>query len=210
MIEYYAVLCSTMQISITLKRRIGLLKRIRQRVPLKKLTLIAEAIFNSVLRYGISLYLNPVFEKEDLKRKSLSENATKLQTLQNDMLRGIHGVSRMSRMNMQKTRENLKMMSVNQLCIYHTILEAYNVIKTSSSEKIKKKWSNISECNCLLRSVAKGDQKIPKKPKEKCLGFTYYGSKLFNMLPCNIRDTKNPNTFKSMIKDWIWKNIPSY
>ena len=44
----------------------------------------------------------------------------------------------------------------------------------------------------------------------KCLGFTYNGAKLFNMLSIQMRETKNPNTFKTMTNDWIWKNIPSY
>ena len=52
--------------------------------------MIAEAIFNSKIRYGISVYLNPVFDNEDLKAKKLSKNATTLQTLQNTMLRLIH------------------------------------------------------------------------------------------------------------------------
>ena len=51
---------------------------------------------------------------------------------------------------------------------------------------------------------------FPEKPKLKCLGFTYSGAKLFNMLPLQMRETKNPNTFKNMSKDWIWKNISSY
>ena len=42
-----------------------------------------------------------------------------------------------------------------------------------------------------------------EKPKLKCLGFTYNGAKLFNLLPLQ-------NTFKIMKKDWIWNNIPSY
>ena len=48
-----------------------------------------------------------------------------------------------------------------------------------------------------------------EKPKLKCLGFTYNGAKLYNMLPLQMRE-KNPNTFKIMTKDWIWNNIPSY
>lgn len=43
------------RISIELKRRIGLLKRIRNRVPKNKLVMIAEAIFNSKIRYGIAV-----------------------------------------------------------------------------------------------------------------------------------------------------------
>ena len=55
------------------------------------------------------------------------------------------------------------------------------------------------------------DLKVPaEKPKLKCLGLTYSGAKLFNMLTLQMRETKNPNAFKTMSKDWIWKNIPSY
>ena len=36
--------------------------------------MIAEAIFNSKLRYGVSVYLNPVYDSEDLKMRKLSRN----------------------------------------------------------------------------------------------------------------------------------------
>ena len=49
-----------------------------------------------------------------------------------------------------------------------------------------------------------------EKPKLKFLGFTYNGAKLFNMLPIKIKQMEDPNTFKTMTKDWIWDNIPSY
>ena len=104
--------------------------------------MIAEAIFNSKIRYGIALYLNPVFEEEDLKMKRLSKNATSLQTLQNTMLRLILGCNIKQHINMENIRKKVKMMSINQMCVYHTILEAYNVIRNSSSECIKRKWDS--------------------------------------------------------------------
>ena len=58
--------------------------------------------------------------------------------------------------------------------------------------------------------ITKGDLKVPERPKLKCLGFTYNGAKLFIMLPIQMRKLENPNTFKSMTKDWIWENIPLY
>ena len=61
------------KISIDLKKRIGFLKRIKSRVPINKLTIIAEAIFSSKIKYVITVYLNPVFEEEDLKIKRLSK-----------------------------------------------------------------------------------------------------------------------------------------
>ena len=84
------------KISIELKKRIGLLRRIKNRVPQNKLVIIANAIFNSIIRYGIAVYLKPVFDEEDIKVKKLSKNATNLQTLQNPMLRVIFGIKKLN------------------------------------------------------------------------------------------------------------------
>ena len=68
----------------------------------------------------------------------------------------------------------------------------------------------IIEKKYALRSITRKDLKAPEKPKLKCIGFTYNGAKLFNMLPIQMKKIENLNTFKTMTKDWIWKNIPSY
>ena len=110
---------------------------------------------------------------------------------------------------MKNVREKIKMMSVNQIAVYHTLLEAYNVMSHLSSEQIKMKWT-IIEKKYALRSSTNKNLKVPEKPKLKCMGFTYNGAKLFNMLPPHMRQTKDTNTFKTMVKTWIWENIPSY
>ena len=56
----------------------------------------------------------------------------------------------------------------------------------------------------------KKDLKVPEKPKLKYLGFTYNGAKLFNMLPLKMKKMEDPNTFKTITKDWIWENTPAY
>ena len=199
------------KISIELKQRICILKRIKQRVPKEKLMIIAEGIFNSKVRYGAAVYLCPVFDEEELKARKLSENTRTLQTIQNDMLRTILGLKQSQCINMQRIREQIKMMSINQIAVYHTLLEAYNIMsKKSSSEQIKIKWTQENINNYLLRSKTKNDVKVPFKPLKKCQGFTYVGSKLFNKLPSDIRKIENPITFKSQTKTWIWNNIPSY
>ena len=126
------------------------------------------------------------------------------------MLRIILGIDKKKHINMQHIREKIHMMSVNQMSVYHTLLEAHNVLKNSSSEQIKMKWESKHENKYLLRSVSTKDLKIPDKPSKKCSGFSYYGSKLFNKLPTCIKETSNPYTFKSLTKEWIWLNIPSY
>ena len=54
------------QLSIELKKRVGLLRRIRKRVPKEKIVIIAEGFFNSLLRYGVAVFLKPIYDKEDL------------------------------------------------------------------------------------------------------------------------------------------------
>ena len=61
-----------------------------------------------------------------------------------------------------------------------------------------------------MRNITNNDFKNPEKLKFKYLGFKYSGAKLFNMLLLQMRETKDPNAFKTMSKDWIWKNIPSH
>ena len=194
------------RIGIELRKRIGILKRIKQRIPKKKLIIIAESIFNSKIRYGIAVYLKPIFEKEELKVNKLSEEARSLQTLQNRMIRTILGINVKRHVNMQHLRNKMKMFSINQMCIYHTLLEAHNVVKNNSSEKIQRKWAKTNQKYDFRSS---NDLKVPKKPKVNCTGFAYSGSKLFNSLPSNIKDTMDSVRFKTLIKKWIWENIPS-
>ena len=111
---------------------------------------------------------------------------------------------------MQHLREKIGMMSVNQMNVYHTIMEAYNILRNSSSEQIKMKWEEKLVNNYALRSASTKNLKIPEKPNRGCSGFTYHGAKLFNKLPCNIKETLNQTSFKAITKSWIWKNIPSY
>ena len=105
-------------------------------------------------------------------------------------------------------REKIKMMSVNQMNVYHTLLEAFNVIVNYSSEKIKLKWSDKPDNEYFLRNEK--EQKGQKKPKKKCTGFSYCGAKLFNKLPSEIKEIKNSIKFKALTKAWVWKNIPAY
>ena len=100
----------------------------KNRVPKEKINMIAEAIFNSLLRYGVAVFLKPVYDEEDLKGRKLPKNTNTLQTLQNSMIGVIYGLKIQNRVNMKNVREKIKMMSVNQIAVYHTLLEAYNVM----------------------------------------------------------------------------------
>ena len=96
----------------------------------------------------------------------------------------------------------------HQLSVYHTLIETYNIIEKSSSEKIRTKIVNAQEKAYHLRSGANRDLRVPAKPRLNCQGFSYCATKLYNKLPTEIR-TANENGFKSSVKAWIWENIPS-
>ena len=81
--------------------------------------MVAESFFNSKIRYAIALYLNPVIDKEEIKTRKLTQEAYKLQVIQNKMLRMIFGYRMEDKINMEKLREEIKMFSVNQMNIYH-------------------------------------------------------------------------------------------
>ena len=95
-----------------------------------------------------------------------------------------------------------------QITVYHTLTEAFNLIRNSSSEQIKTKWERKNEIDYFLRSKTTNDTQIPEKPKKKCTGFSYIGAKLFNKLPREIKEISNPKTFKVQTRAWVWKNIP--
>ena len=94
--------------------------------------------------------------------KILSERTRSLQMLQNDMIKKSQCV------NMQKLREKIKMMSVNHMVVYQTILEVQNVMKNLSSEHIKSKPKPFIMENC------KKLYQTSRKASEKCTGFTNF------------------------------------
>ena len=155
------------------------------------------------------VYLVPFYEKEDLKARKLSSETYDLQVLQNNMLRVIHGLRISNRVNMLELRKKIKMMSVNQMSIYHTIIEVFNVIQNKSSEEISNKYSHHDRHS--IRKNTNNFLRVPEKHEHrKCTGFTYCGAKIFNSLPINIRETQDSIIFKKLVKKWIWDEVPSY
>ena len=189
----------------TLKKRLGMLKRIKHRLPREKLHLVAEAIYNSPIRYGIAVYYRPRLTQDE-------ESFTiqdPIQVAQNDMLRELFGHKRSDHINMQKLRDQIGMLSVNQLASYHILLETFNILKRNSSPQIEERIKPKQRGNFQSRGFKRGDLNVIEKPKKNCVGFTYISAKLWNMLPEDIRNQEIADTFKLQIKSWILKTIPS-
>ena len=181
-------------------------RRISYKIDHDKLQIVAEAIFTSKIRYGLAVYGKPRLTEEE----PINGQMKNLQVIQNDMLRLISGHKRSEHINMEKLRNQRKMMSINQLTVYHVGLEAYNVLKNNSSDQLKEKMVKIENEHYRLRSQERGDLLLPTRPKRNCAGFTYTGAKVWNILPVSLRtDDISPATFKRELKNWIWDHIPS-
>ena len=69
-------------------------------------------------------------------------------------------------------RTEIKMMSVNQMNIYHTVMEVFNIIHNGSSELINEKYSH-QNFRHSLRKNANNFVRVPEQPQRKyCTGFT--------------------------------------
>ena len=138
----------------------------------------------------------------------MDPNITKLQIVQNDMLRLLVNKKRDSHTKMERLRNELKMMSVNQLSCYHTAIEMFNIITNNSSASLHEEMIQVPK-GYSLRGLQDGTVIVPGKGKKSCTGFHYMGPKLWNSLPSHIRKTTKRNIFKEKVKDFIWENIPS-
>ena len=140
--------------------------------------------------------------------QSMDPNISKLQVIQNDMLRLLVNKKRDSHTNMEKLRNKLKMMSVNQLSCYHTAIEMFNIINNKSSASLHEEMKQVPK-GYSLRGLEDGTVNVPEKGKKSCNGFHYMGPKMWNSLPSHIRKTTIRNVFKEKLKDFIWESIPS-
>ena len=169
--------------------------------------MISEAIFTSNIRYAMSLYTKPKYEFNNLEQP-MDPNIAKIQVVQNDLLRLIFGKTRKDHTNMQKLREDHKIMSINQLSVYHVAMDMFSIINNSSSDLLHKEFK-LENNRYQLRCLEDGQVRVPDKMKKSCTGFGYIGPKMWNHLPSHIRKTTIREIFKDKMKDWIWEFIPS-
>ena len=48
-------------------------------------------------------------------------------------------LNRANHVNMKEQRDKMKMLSVNQMAVYHTVMEAYNITTKNASYQLQKK-----------------------------------------------------------------------
>ena len=79
------------------------------------------------------------------------------------MIRVIFGLKCGNHINMQDLKRKIDMMQVNQMAVYHTIIECNNVLRHSASDQIKLKWTDVNKkiyflcplCHCQSKTSVK-------------------------------------------------------
>ena len=91
------------------------------------------------------------------------------------------------------------MFSVNQMAVYHTVMEVYNIVNKKASDQLQMKL-NKHDGKHSERSAANNDLYVPEKPRKRCTGFSYIGPKLYNMIPKKIKEAKTADEFKEGLR----------
>jgi hypothetical protein len=189
-----------------LRQRIGIIQRIKHKVPKITLRVIADGIFNSLIRYGIALYCKPKLKATDNSNAVLDE----LQVIHNDMQRIILGYKWKDQIKRERIWEETGMMTVNHMMSYHILMETYNIVRCGASETINEVLRESERStHVTTRIQTRGDLFVPDNC-DKWNGFSYYGAKLWNQLPVSLRESKTDMSFKTGVKEWLKLNIPYY
>ena len=161
----------------TLKKRRGVLARLKHLVPKESLRIAAEAIFTSKIRYGVAVYLRPKLKEGPGEG---NENLKELTKLQNDMLRTITGKKLSDHVSLANLRSQTGVMTVNQLCVYHILLETYGILKLGSSPVLEKELTKKSgNPSTRLRSGTDQVLEVPIN-YNKNNSFNYYAAITWN------------------------------
>jgi hypothetical protein len=183
-----------------LNQTLFLLRRVRELVPKQDLITVAEALFNSKLRYGIAAYGKVRYTEQDPKNGDMA----KLQVIQNEMMRLILGFRRSDKVSVRQMLQTTGFHSVNQLIAQHSLVELFNVIHLDTNPMLRQRFiKEDAKKRYDTRSNAMAVLDVPIMKKEKLVGFPTQSAHLWNMLPCKIRMTTEKNTFKANVKKWI-------
>lgn len=186
-----------------LNHRLFVIRRLKEVLPQKTLSIVGEAIFNSHIRYGLAAY-----GKIRLGEEPVNCEMKRLQVLQNELMRLIVGKRKKDCVSVKTLLEMTGYMSVNQMAVTHTLSEVFNVINNDMNPGLKDTWTEIkSQATMKTRFQEKENLNIVRFKKSGLEGFQQRGPVAWNSLPEDIRNTKSKETFKRKVKKWI-VNVP--
>ena len=158
-------------------------------LPFKQRKLVADGLINSVLSYCLPLFGGcGLGEVRDL------------QVVQNKAARIVCHASRLaSRCEMFNY---LDWLTVNQMIRYFTLIAVYRIMKLHEPEYFDKYFKNR---NLRGKIIVQNTRLSLVK-----YSFKIRGSADWNLLPLDIRDSKNISSFKKKARQWVKDNTPQF
>ena len=197
-----------------LAQRVGILRRLSSFTSKKRLRGIAAGLFYSKLAYCLPLYINTwgldSYKVAGTRSSSFTkEDNRKLQVLQNRVARLL--IVREVRNNYKVDKKYINMsteelltrsedLSVQQMGALQTLLMTKKIMMSQKPKYLAEK---------LQRMKSRGTRSGTTLPEEKIRlgisreGFVERSTKLYNLLPENIKSEENLNKFKKAVKDWV-------
>lgn len=172
--------------------------------PAGTLSIVGEALCNSLIRYGSAVYAT-VRISEICPTNGMMKQ---LQLMQNNMMRTILKLKRHDQISVQTLLQETGYMSVNQMATYHTLLECYGIVVQDSIPEIRKKLMIQRSTGRETRESKKFLLRVQQPRRKRHIGFQHKASRVWNILPEEIKHCDKKAVFARRIRDWIIKNIP--
>ena len=101
-------------------------------------------------------------------------------------------------------------LSVVQLGVFHSLVTIYKIFQTKSPHYLYLKLS--SDCSRVLRASSELRIRLGRQSQAGTelakKSFKYRATRDWNMLPLEIKQAREVETFKIMLKRWVSENIP--
>ena len=98
--------------------------------------------------------------------------------------------------------DKLDWLSVNQLVVYHTLLQVYKIRSSREPEYLSQALRDDNRNGNII--IPNTDLSLAKN------SFVFRGAKLWNNLPPNIRNNFKISKFKKESRKWVKENISRF
>jgi len=187
-----------------LHQRLFIIRRLRESLPKKQLIIVAEAIFNSKIRYGLTLFAHCRVDDQDPTNGQMAS----IQKLQNDMMRTILGVTRSDHVSVNDLLERTGFTSVNRMAVQSVLAETFKILHHDTIPDLKTILTAGANTDYNLRSQHKNNLNDVPLKRSRNKGFLQTSATTWNSLVAEqVGDNTNIKKFKTLTRD-VTKNVP--
>ena len=187
-----------------LHQRLFIIRRLRESLPKKQLIIVAEAIFNSKIRYGLPLFAHCRVDDQDPTNGQMAS----IQKLQNDMMRTILGVTRSDHVSVNDLLERTGFTSVNRMAVQSVLAETFKILHHDTIPDLKTILTAGANTDYNLRSQHKNNLNDVPLKRSRNKGFLQTSATTWNSLVAEqVGDNTNIKKFKTLTRD-VTKNVP--